>query len=365
MILPRILIVYTGGTFGMQRAPGQKVALRVSAMRPSVLKRQIFEQVPQIRSIARCEIDTFLNRDSAHMGPDEWSALALRIQSRWRDYDGVVVLHGTDTLSYTASALSFLLKPCRIPIVLTGAQLPLSSPLTDARRNLLSAISVAATGPRPALNQVCIALDDRLLQGNRTRKRSAQEFGAFESPKAEPLAWIGNTIRYTDSITNPHARRRGKVPRLRPAFNRNVLMLKVSPGFPSGLLREALLARLDGIVLSIYASGTGPTHDPEFIGFLRAAAERDIPVILVTESAGPPTTAGGRPEHPSVYEAGRILLREGGIWAGEMTPECAYVKASLVLGQIAGSRRAAAPGAFLAEFLKLWNHDYANEGVSA
>ena len=345
-MLPRVLILYTGGTFGME------AGLSLPRLSPSAsldsLRSRLQARVPELSQLATCDIDIVLNLDSAHVGPDEWLLLARRVQQNWQRCDGVVILHGTDTLAYAASALSFLLRPCRKPVVLTGAQRPLSSLRTDARRNLISAVDIAAHGPRPLVGQVSIFFDDVLLQGNRARKRSASEFAAFESPQAAPLAVVGTSIRYARPPP-----KRGRAPALAPVFNRKVAMLHVTPGFPARAIERGLLPGLEGLVLIVFPSVTAPTHDPAFLDLLRAARRRDLPVVIATESASHAGAAerDGGGAGPASYAAGRALLEEGCLWAGPMTPECAYVKAQLLLGQ--GPGRAA--------FARRWKRDYAGE----
>lgn len=330
-MLPRVLILYTGGTFGMEQG------LSLPDLSAGSLRDRLQARVPELKDLARCEIDIVLNCDSAHLGPDEWMLLARRVREKWRRFDGVVILHGTDTLAYSASALSFLLRPCLRPVVLTGAQRPLSALRTDARRNLISAVDIAAHGPRETVRQVSIFFDEVLLQGNRARKRSASEFAAFESPQAPPLAVVGTSIRYA-----PARARARRSPALEPAFNRNVAMLQVTPGFPSASVARGLLPGLDGLVLIVFPSVTAPTHDPAFLGLLREARRRGVPVVIATESAG---------AEPPGYAAGRALFEEGCLWAGAMTPECAYVRTQLLLGQRGGA----------AAFARRWKADYAGE----
>ncbi len=337
---PSVLVIYTGGTFGMQavtKNPRTQETLGVAPMSADRLRENLFERVPEIRVLAHCEIDILFNRDSAHIGPDEWITLAKHIQSKWSRYDGIVILHGTDTLAYTASALSFLLRPCRKPIVLTGAQIPLSAYLSDARRNFISAIEIAAHGPRPLTQQVLVFFDDRLLQGNRTRKLSASSFGAFDSPYAEPVARVGTEIRYAELLRSS---KKGKTLRLAPRFDSKVAFLQLVPGFPSSAFDESFLRRVRGLVLQGFPSGTAPTHDPDFLEFLTRARQARLPVILVSES------------DPAKYGAGRTLLEHGLTWAGRMTPECAYVKLALLLGQKDHGRR---------EIQKLWKTSLAGE----
>jgi L-asparaginase len=230
---PKVLIIYTGGTFGMDGA-SPRHSLTTSDLKPSVLARNLRDRVPEIQELAECDVEIVLNRDSAHVGSQEWILFADQIRERWRSYDGVVLLHGTDTMAYTASALSFLLRPCLKPVIITGAQRPLSAIRTDARRNLISAVEIAARGPRGLVSQVCVFFDNELFQGNRVRKRSASAFGAFESPQAQAIATVGTDIRYR---TGSHRVGSGG-PRLKPIFNRNVAVLHVTPGFPA---RKTLL----------------------------------------------------------------------------------------------------------------------------
>jgi L-asparaginase len=276
--------------------------------------------------------------------------LADRIQAKWRKYDGVVLLHGTDTMAYTASALSFLLRPCLRPVVLTGAQQPLSALRTDARRNLISAVEIAAHGPREHVGHVSVFFDSRLFQGNRVRKRSASEFGAFESPQAAPLAVVGTSIRYKDA---GGARRRRKPldrSQLLPGFSGGVALLHVTPGLPARSLREQWLPKLAGLVCVVFASGTAPTQDPDFIELLREARRRGTPVVITTEGASE-GGAGAGLTSLKTYEAGQKMLDEGASWAGSMTPECAYVKAAWILAQPGGARR----------FASLWKRNFADE----
>lgn len=337
--LPKVLIIYTGGTFGMTAS----AVLSPAKLSPATLKKRLKERVPELRQLAHCDIEILLNRDSAHIGPHEWLMMAQFIESRWSKYDGIVLLHGTDTLAFTASALSFLLRPCLRPVVITGAQRPLAALRSDARRNLISAVEIAAHGPRELVNQVTAFFDNQLLQGNRARKRSATEFAAFESPRTSPLALVGTTIRYV----NRPSFKRSRVA-LTPAFSDRIAMLYVTPGFPAEVVTDHLLSSVDGLVLVVFPSGTAPTHEPQFISMLREARKRQIPVVIATEGEGyaPEGT-------PTVYEAGQALIQEGCYWAGEMTTECAYVKTALLLAQPNASR----------SFKKLWSADLAGEGA--
>lgn len=322
--------------------------LAIPKLSPNELKQRLHYHVPELHNLAHCEVDIVLNCDSAHVGPPEWALFAKRIQQQWGNYDGIVLLHGTDTLSYTACALSFLLRPCLKPIIITGAQRPLSAPRTDAKRNLISAVEIAAQGPRKIVNQVCVFFDDCLYQGNRVRKTSASEFKAFESPQAAPLAIVGTSIRYVEKS--------GKIlktPVLKPQFSPAVATLAVTPGFPAKIIRKNLLSKVHALIFVVFSSGTAPTHDPEFMELLRQAKQQQIPVIAATESYS--RTPGDHATSPLSYDAALELFKQGVLWASEMTPECTFVKTALILGQF----KSPPPRS---RFLKLWKKELASEG---
>jgi L-asparaginase len=346
-MLARVLIIYTGGTFGMDLG-GKKGPLSVPRLSKALLEKRLRDRVPELAGLAHCDIEILLNRDSAHVGPDEWLLLADHIKSQWKKYDGIVVLHGTDTLAYTASALSFLLRPCLIPVVLTGAQRPLASVRTDARRNLISAVEIAASGREKRIQQVTVFFDDRLLQGNRVRKRSSTEFFAFDSPKCPPLARVGTSIHYSQEKLFLKPKRSSLA--LKPVFSRRVALLHLTPGFPAEAVEKGLLPQVDGLVLVVFASGTATTHDSAFLRLLRAARKARKPVVGVTDDVNLNSPQSSGTVVPT-YAAGAALLEEGCYWADQMTPESAFVKTCLILGQPAGA----------AQFEKYWRENLSGE----
>jgi L-asparaginase len=341
----RVLLLYTGGTIGMTMSESMHGSLGPPQLTQSGLKKRVFELVPELRDLARCDLEVLFNLDSGHMGPAEWLKMAEVVRARWDHYDGIVILHGTDTLSYSASALSFLLEPCRIPVILTGAQRPLAALRSDARQNLVSSVEIAAQAKQKKLNRVCVFFGDTLFIGNRVRKRSAFEFDAFESPQAGVLAVVGTQIRYSDVQVT----RKRKPVKILPSFSHRVLTVVATPAFPSESVSDEVLNQLDAMLMIVFPSATAPTHLPGFIELLRRARARNLPVIIATEGA---TRMPGFGAHPADYEAGRRLLDEGCFWAGEMTPECAYVKASLILGQPQGRKH----------FAKWWKRELSDEG---
>lgn len=362
MAFPRILILYTGGTFGMdfhlERAPRAKqksplkessILVSVPTLSPFALKERFLKQAPEIQNLANCDVQILLNRDSAHIGPSEWLLITQEIKARWKDYDGIVLLHGTDTLAYTAAALSFLLEPCLIPVVITGAQRPLAAMRNDARNNLISAVEIAAYGPRNQVKRVSVVFGDKVFQGNRVRKKSASDYAAFDSPSTAPIAVIGTTLRFTPG--RPKKTRQNLGIKLKPNFSEKVLMVHLTPGFPSQIARNLLTADLEGLVLVVFPSGTAPAHLPTFHEFLREARSKQIPLVCVTEGSSEPP---GPIMTQISYMAGQELLSAGCHWAGAMTPECAYVKTALILGQKQGRKN----------FGQLWKLNFADEGLA-
>ena len=315
----KILVIYTGGTFGMSEN------LEIPNLQARALKQRLEYSVPEMKQIARCEVKVLFNTDSCQMGLNHWFAMANLIEKNVNRFDGVVILHGTDTLAYTGAALSFLLKNSPIPIVLTGAQKPLSALRNDARTNFLTALEVAAHAPRELRNRVLVAFHDEVFLASRIRKLSALRFDAFESPRFPILAKVGNTIQYQNSIHHLPKLRNSSDPMSspHPAALPAILKLEVTPGFPGHLFTQTLLEQVDGILLTLFTSGTAPTEDPSFMGFLKTAQNTATPLFAITER-------GDAPVALSSYSAGKELLKAGVLWCHDLTPEAAMVKAQLL-----------------------------------
>jgi L-asparaginase len=321
--LPKILILYTGGTFGM--SPG----LNFKALSPVTLKKRLLQQVPEIQALARCEVLPLFQLDSCQMGPPHWLSIAEIIRSSANGYQGVVVLHGTDTLAYTAAALSILLSPAPLPVVLTGAQKPLAALRNDARGNLVSAIEVAASAPRSLRNRVMVAFHDELYLGSRVRKKSAQDFDAFESPRFPILATIGNQIQYHDVIHHlpKLTRKKNRMPSMTARmFAPQILKTEVTPLTPKSWSSDGFLKEIDAILITLYPSGTAPTDDPNFSAWLQAVRRRRIPIFGITERNHSLPKLG-------LYPSGKILQQSGVHWCESLTPEAAWVKIWYLLAQ--------------------------------
>ncbi len=310
-----IHLIYTGGTLGMVR--------RLDGTLEPAGIQGLLDQIPELERVA--ETDHFTlepPRDSVDLGPNDWLRLAQHIGDRYQSYDGFVILHGTDTMAYTAAALSFLLEGLHKPVILTGAQLPIGEVRNDARSNVITAVQLAAAGHQQT-REVGIFFGDRLLRGNRAVKTSIASFDAFDSPDCPPLARIGTHIRYT------------RLPKLPPKpdlllvhnhVDANVALVKLFPGLTPDLLCALIDAPIRGLVLETFGSGNvSAIHG--LSGVLgNAIAERDLLVVAISQQLQ------GRIQLEA-YAAGRRLVDVGVVSGYDMTSTTALVKLIFLLGQ--------------------------------
>lgn len=284
---------------------------RPDTLRPSAFFRTVRQRVPELTKLARLEFEVFSNVDSCEMQPELWTKLATRLHERLDDFDGAVVTHGTDTLSDTASALSFMLRNLDKPVVLTGAQRPLGEVRSDARLNLIDAVTSAIEGP----SEVTVCFDSHLYRGNRVRKVSIAEYDAFDSPNFPVLGTLGVQARFERGLS-----RRGKRT-LWPKLVPDVFLLRVFPGLDPSLVL-GLLPRIKGLVVEAYGAGNFPASkalgrslEPVFA----EAAERNIPVVVVSQ-------AHRNGVDLSLYESGALARSYGAISGGDLTLSAAVVK---------------------------------------
>jgi len=312
--VPRLLILHTGGTFSM-------LSSREGAeLDPQPNMAGLLEQVPELGQVGTVEHHLICNRDSSDIGPEIWAALAREIAGAIEDFDGFVVIHGTDTMVYTASALSFALRDLPKPVILTGSQRPMLSLRSDAHRNLMNACTLA-TQPIP---EVGICFDDLLLRGNRAKKLSIADYRAFASPNYPPLAKIGLHVE----VDHGRLRQPAGPFRLVAEFAPAVLQLKLFPGLRPEHAAAAVGAELRGVVLEAYGAGNLPILDPAWIELLRDWHARGVVAVMVSPCPF------GRVEL-NLYAGGRRALEEGVVGAADMTAEAALVKLMhlLALGQ--------------------------------
>lgn len=252
---PRILVIYTGGTIGMIKDP-------VSGQLSNVDFNLIYHHVPELKRL-NVELDTMsLNEpiDSSEIQPKNWIELAELIQSSYDSYDGFVVLHGSDTMSYTASALSFMFDGLRKPIILTGSQLPIGVIRTDGKENLITAIEIASTSEKDGealIQEVAVYFDYQLFRGNRSTKHSAENFEAFKSPNYDVLCTAGVEIKY--NYVKLYRSRSEKLS-LNSSFNSKVVSLKLFPGMNFELYKAFFNRdKVDGILLETFGAGNAPS----------------------------------------------------------------------------------------------------------
>lgn len=306
---PSLLIIYTGGTIGMKRSKqGYTPA-------PGFIKQQMME-MPEFHH-AEMPHYTILEYqpliDSSNVKPEIWLQIAKDIAKRYRSYDGFIILHGTDTMAYTASALSFLLENLQKPVILTGSQVPLIEIRNDARDNLISAMLIASRYPIP---EVCLYFSNKLFRGNRVRKMNTYHFSAFDSPNYPPLAQVGTTIVVNSKLSlksdhKPLAIQEISIP--------VIGTLRLFPGMSHTILKNSLQPPLQALMLETYGVGNAPDNDPIFLSLLKEATKRGVIIVNCTQCL-----------HGSVnmsdYATGSALQDAGVISAYDMTPESVITK---------------------------------------
>ncbi len=322
-----ILIIYTGGTIGMVHDPQSGSLIPIDF-------RHITDHVPELRKFGfqlhAISFDPV--NDSSNIDPSAWVMISDIIEKGYDDFDGFVILHGTDTMAYTASALSFMLENLGKPVILTGSQLPIGLLRTDGRENLLTAIEIAATMENglPAVPEVCIFFDNKLTRGNRTTKMSAEHFDAFYSPNYHPLAEVGLHLKYYNNlITYPSD---GKQLTVHKGFDTNVAILKLFPGINRKLV-EAVTGTegLRGLIIETFGSGNAPTYQ-WFLQALKKYIDNGGIILNVTQCHGGSVEMG-------LYETSRLMLEAGVISGKDITSEASVTKLMHLLGRYASKEQ--------------------------
>jgi L-asparaginase len=319
---PKLLLIYTGGTIGM-----------IKDYETNALKafdfENIKEKIPELQ-LVECQLETISFEqpiDSSDMTPDLWRRIADIIESHYADQDGFVVLTGTDTMSYTASALSFMLEYLRKPIIFTGSQLPIGDLRTDAKENLITAIQVASAHENgsPKIQEVGLYFEYKLYRANRTTKLSSEQFEAFDSPNFPHLAESGVHLTFNDAILRRLSMAdNGMDLTVRKEMSSDVVILKLFPGITETTVKHVLsIPGLKGVVLETFGAGNAPTS-AWFLNCLREAIKAGVHIVNVTQCVSGSVLQG-------LYASSSQLKQIGVISGSDITTESALAKLRYLL----------------------------------
>ena len=308
----KILLIYTGGTIGMVKDKKKNTLIPFNF-------DELLKAIPELKS-DELDLDNISTKnpiDSSNMNPDNWVEIANMIEDKYNFYDGIVVLHGTDTMAYTASALSFMLENLNKAIILTGSQIPIGARRTDAKENLITAVEIAAGGK---VNEVCIYFEDQLYKGNRTVKVNTEHFEAFESPNYPILGEAGVNIKYR-SILQKKGNQELVVHK---NYSDDVAILKLFPGIKLTTI-ETIIKSAKGIVIESFGAGNASTN-PKFTVLLSKAMYEGKIIINISQCLHGEAVRGQ-------YETNEPFEKAGVICGKDMTTEAAITKLMFLLGQ--------------------------------
>jgi L-asparaginase len=317
----KILIIYTGGTIGMVQDPETGSLVPIDF-------RHISDHVPELKKFGYDLHSVSFDpvKDSSNVDPSVWIKIADIIEENYTGFDGFVVLHGTDTMAYTASALSFMLENLGKPVILTGSQLPIGLLRTDGKENLITAIEIAAAKEKgsAAVPEVSIYFDNKLTRGNRTTKISAEHFDAFNSPNYSPLAEVGLHLRFYSGRIRCPVKDQNLI--VHKVFDNNVAILKLFPGINRKLIQAIIRTEgLRGLIIETFGSGNAPTYQ-WFLDDLKQYIDNGGIILNVTQCHGGSVEMG-------LYETSRQMLAAGVVSGKDITSEASVTKLMHLLGR--------------------------------
>ncbi len=310
----RVYIAYTGGTIGMK--PSENGFIPQTGYFTEQIKKLPELSYPEMPEVVVHEYNTLL--DSSNITPEDWFTISADIKANYDAFDGFIVLHGTDTMAYTASALSFMLEDLSKPVIVTGSQIPWSQMRTDARENLITSILLAS---RYDIPEVGLYFHNRLYRGNRCSKTDATGFHAFQSPNFPELVKVGSQIELNREIMLKEPSKPLKINKIKPP---KVFVFSLFPGFSAEMLIPVIQSGIKGLVLMTYGTGNAPSNQPKLLKTLKLADEAGIVVVNCTQCL-----KGG--VDMSNYETGQQLMNAGVISGFDMTPEATLTKLSYLL----------------------------------
>jgi len=310
--MKKILLLQTGGTISMQlNSDGPELD-------PERWGNLLYKEIPELSQVADLEADKVFFEDSSDVNRSHWKILAETIYQQYEHYDGFVVLHGTDTMAYTASALSFALLNSSKPIIFTGSQVPMSKLRSDARRNLVNAVELATL----SIPEIAICFNDHLFRGNRSSKMSIGDFDAFSSPNYPHLAEIGIDIKLSKNILKPTDSLE-----CNPVFDDSIFVLKLHPNLKTEYLNCLDLNTIKVVILEAFGSGNMPVKgDYNLLPFIEKCRDQGVHVIVTSQAAYDAVKL-------DQYSSGRAAKKRGAISAGEMTMEATITKSMYLLGK--------------------------------